>query len=354
MPTQSKTQLKYEDAEVKLWMLIGKDYNDPLWDKLLDQLTVDEMVEMIARGNFRTLKIESIDKPLTTDADAPMGFSLFMGDSSVYDTCYYATECVLAATWNVELAEDMGVMIGNEGLIGNEAGDGRPYSGWYAPAVNLHRSQFGGRNFEYYSEDGLLSGMMGSAVVKGANSKGVYTYVKHFVLNEQETNRNGVVTWVSEQTMRELYFKPFEMCVKDGGATAMMSSFNRIGLTWTGCSYPLLTQLLRDEWGFKGMVITDFVTTEKYMNEDQMVRGGGDLSLCNYGPVEDTTSATGVASIRRATKNVLYTVANSNAMNGMGDGVVWAYRDPWWVTTLYGACAVMGVITLLSLFKKKD
>ena len=354
MPKQSSTSLSYNDTEVKLWMLIGKDYDDPLWDKLLDQLTVDEMVEMIARGNFRTLKIESIDKPLTTDADGPMGFSLFMGDAAVYDTCYYATECVLAATWNVELAEDMGVMIGNEGLIGNEAGDGRPYSGWYAPAVNLHRSQFGGRNFEYYSEDGFLSGMMGSAVVKGANSKGVYTYVKHFVLNEQETNRNGVVTWASEQSMRELYFKPFEMCVKEGGATAMMSSFNRIGLTWTGCSYPLLTELLRDEWGFRGMVITDFVTTEKYMDEDQMVRGGGDLSLCNYGPVTDTTSATGVASIRRATKNVLYTVANSNAMNGMGDGVVWAYRDPWWVTTLYGVCAAMGVITVLTLFKKKD
>lgn len=354
MPNQSEKALKYGEAEVKLWQLIGKSYDDPLWDRLLDQLTVDEMVEMIAKGNFRTLKIESIDKPLTTDADGPMGFSLFMGDAAVYDTCYYATECVLAATWNVDLAEAMGVMIGNEGLIGNEQGDGRPYSGWYAPAINLHRSQFGGRNFEYYSEDGLLSGMMASAVVKGANSKGVYTYVKHFVLNEQETNRNGIVTVANEQSMRELYFKPFEMTVKDGGTTAMMSSFNRIGLTWTGGSYALLTELLRDEWGFRGMVITDFVTTEAYMNEDQMIRAGGDLSLCNYGPVEDTTSATAVAAIRQATKNVLYTVANSNAMNGMGEGVVWAYRDPWWVTTLYAACGVMGLLTVITFFKKED
>ena len=349
MPNQSLVELTYETAGIKLWQLIGKDYNDPLWDKLLDQLTVSEMVELVARGNFHTNKIESIDKPLTIDADGPMGFSLFMGDSAVYDTCYYATECVIAATWNVELAEAMGVMIGNESLIGDEAGDGTPYSGWYAPAVNIHRSQFGGRNFEYYSEDGLLSGMMASAVVKGAQSKGVYTFVKHFVLNEQETNRSGtgLVTWANEQAMREIYFLPFEMCVKDGGTTAMMSSFNRIGLTWTGGSYALLTKLLREEWGFCGTVITDFITTEPYMNEDQMIRAGGDLSLCNYGPVADTTSATGVTALRQATKNILYTVVNSNAMNGMGANVVWAYRDPWWVTTLYAVSGVLALTTVV-------
>ncbi len=355
MPTQSKKELSYKETEVKLWELVGKSYDDPLWDKLLNQITVSQMVEMIARGNFRTLQIEGIDKPLTTDADGPMGFALFMGDASVYDTCYYATECVLAATWNVELAEAMGIMIGNEGLIGNEKGDGRPYSGWYAPAMNLHRSQFGGRNFEYYSEDGLLSGMMASSVVKGAKSKGVYTYAKHLVLNEQETNRGGtgLVTWANEQSMRELYFKPFEMCVKEGGTTAMMSSFNRIGLTWTGGSYALLTELLRDEWGFRGMVITDFVTTEPYMNEDQMIRAGGDLSLCAYGPPAETTTATSVAALRRATKNILYTVANSNAMNGMGEGVIWAYRAPWWVTVLYALCGVMAVLTVITFFTGK-
>ncbi|MBP3401548.1 MAG: glycoside hydrolase family 3 protein [Clostridia bacterium] len=356
MPTQSAKTLTYEEAEVKLWELTGKSYDDPLWDKLLDQLTVTEMADMIARGNFKTMQIPGIDKPLTTDADGPMGFSLFMGDTAVYDTCYYATECVLAATWNVELAEKMGIMIGNEGLIGNEKGDGRPYSGWYAPATNLHRSQFGGRNFEYYSEDSYLSGMMASAVVKGAQSKGVYTYVKHLVLNEQETNRGvtGLVTFANEQAMREMYFEPFEMCVKDGGTTAMMSSFNRIGLTWTGGSYALLTELLRDEWGFRGTVITDFITTESYMNEDQMIRAGGDLSLCNYGPLADTTSPTGVAAMRQATKNVLYTVANSNAMNGMGDGVVWAYKDPWWQTSLYILCGVLAGLTLISAFTRKD
>ena len=151
-----------------------------------------------------------------------------------------------------------------------------------------------------------------------------------------------------------MYFKPFEMCVKDGGTTAMMSSFNRIGLTWTGGSYALLTELLRDEWGFRGMVITDFVTTEPYMNEDQMIRAGGDLSLCNYGPLDDTSSPTAVAAIRRAAKNILYTVANSNAMNGMGEGVVWAYKDPWWQTSLYIICGVLGLLTVVSFFAKED
>ena len=365
MPTQSATLLSYEKTEVKLYELYGKDYDDPLWDKLMDQLTVNQMVSLIATGNFKTIRIENIDKPLTTDADGPMGFATFMnvaGEVAVYDTCYYATECVLAATWNVELAEAMGTMIGNEGLIGNENGDGRPYSGWYAPAMNIHRSQFGGRNFEYYSEDGLLSGMMAMSVVKGAQSKGVYTYVKHFVLNEQETNRGvtGLITWANEQSMREIYFKPFEMCVKGGGTTAVMSSFNRIGTMWTGGSYALLTELLRDEWGFNGMVITDFITNESYMNEDQMIRAGGDLSLCADGAPSSVRTATEIAAVRRAAKNILYTVANSNAMNGMGDGVIWAYRAPWWETLLYVVSVVLVIVTFITFFigkkknKKKD
>ena len=350
-PTQQKSELSYSKAEIKLHQLIGKDYNDQLWDELLNQLTVAQMVTIISTGSFRTLQLENIDKPLTTDADGPMGFSLFMGDSAVYDTCYYATECVLAATWNVELAQAMGTMIGNEGLIGNEAGDGRPYSGWYAPAMNIHRSQFGGRNFEYYSEDGLLSGMMATAVVKGANSKGVYTFAKHFVLNEQETNRSGsgLITWANEQAMRELYFKPFEMCVVEGGTTAMMSSFNRIGDVWAGGSYSLLTELLRMEWGFEGMVITDFITTEPYMNVDQMIRTGGDLALCASKEPSSKTTATDVASIRRAAKNILFTVANSCAMNGFGPGVVWAYSTPVWVILLI-CVDVLFAVSAVALF----
>ncbi len=331
-PNQSKSELSYKKAEIKLHDLIGKEYDNPLWDELLDQLTVDQMIPVISTGNYRTLQIENIGKPMTIDSDGPMGFASYMGDGAVYDTYYYASEAVLGATWNTELAEEFGVMIGNESLVGNLDGDGRTYSGWYAPAMNLHRSQFGGRNFEYYSEDSLISGKMAAAVVKGAKSKGVYTYAKHFALNDQETKRDetGLLTWANEQAMRELYFRPFEICVKEGKTTAMMSSFNRIGVEWAGGSYRLLTTVLRDEWGFEGMVITDF-NLKTYMNVDQMLRAGGDINLSPSGKPSSTKTATDISVMRRAVKNILFTVANSNAMNGSGPNVVWGYALPYWV-----------------------
>jgi beta-glucosidase len=337
MPAQQSRELSHSRAKIKLYDMVGKSYDDPLWDSLLDQLTVQQMTKLISVGNFRTGSIENIDKPQTTDADGPMGFAIFMGDPSVYGTAYYASECVLGATWNTELSYRMGEMIGNEGLIGNIKGDKRPYSGWYAPAVNIHRSQFGGRNFEYYSEDGLLSGKMAAGVISGAKSKGVYTYLKHFALNDQETNRDttGLATWANEQAMRELYFVPFEIGVKEGETTAMMSAFNRIGTEWSGGSYRLLTTLLRQEWGFRGMVITDFNLTP-YMNLDQMIRAGGDLNLSPGKTLTAMDSATAVTAARKATKNILYTVANSNAMNGMGENVKWGYSLPGWVRMLIG------------------
>lgn len=346
MPTQQKSPLSSQKTEVKLYDLIGKDYNDELWDTLLNQLTVTQMSALVSSGNYRTIRIDNIEKPLTTDADGPMGFAIFMGDSSVYDTCYYASECILGATWNEELAYKMGKMVGNESIIGDEDGDGRTYSGWYAPAMNIHRSQFGGRNFEYYSEDSFLSGEMAKNVVKGAKEKGVYTYAKHFALNEQETNRDttGLVTWANEQSMREIYFKPFETCIKEGKTTALMSSFNRIGTTWAGGNYKLLTTLLRDEWGFKGMVITDF-NLKTYMDVDQMLRAGGDLNLSPNKSPTSLTSATDITVLRKATKNILFAIANSNAMNGIGENVVWGYSIPWWVTWLIVADVVIFVIT---------
>ncbi len=360
MPTQQPKALSYNDTEVKLYDLIGKGYDDPLWDALLDQLTVAQMKDMVDVGIYQTRNIDNIDKPLTTDADGPMGFALFMGSDAVNGTCYYASECVLGASWNEDLAERYGIMVGNEGCFGNVKGDGRPYSGWYAPAVNIHRSQFGGRTFEYYSEDGLLSGKMAAGVIRGAQSKGVYCYVKHFALNEQETNRDtsGLVTWANEQSMRELYFKPFELAVKEGGTRAMMSSFNRIGTEWAGGCYRLLTTLLRGEWGFEGTVITDF-NLSRYMNVDQMVRAGGDLNLSQMYTTTDASSATGVTAIRRAAKNILYTVANSNAMNGMGEGVIYRYARPvWWIALVCAdigvgaALAVWGVLVFLSVRKR--
>lgn len=336
MPTQSEEELSYKQTKIKLFQLIGKDYNDPLWDEFLNQLTISQMVELIGSGDYRTVQIENIDKPSTIDADGPMGFVSAQGNVSVYDVYYYASACVVGATWNKTLAYEMGKMIGNEALIGNERGDGKVYSGWYAPAVNLHRSPFGGRNFEYYSEDGLLSGKIAAALVRGANEKGVYAYVKHFALNEQETNRDttGLITWANEQSMRELYLKPFELCVKEGKTKAIMSGFNRIGVTWTGGSYALLTELLRMEWGFKGMVITDY-NSHTYMNVDQMLRAGGDISLSRNKFPQNVKTATDGSVIRQAAKNILYTVANSNAMNGYGNNVVWIYKMPVWVIGLF-------------------
>jgi len=360
MPTQSDVVNSFNDTTIKLYDLIDKSYDDSMWDDLLDQLTITQMVTLVSRGNFKTMNIDNIGKPLTTDPDGPSGFANFMGDPSVYDTAYYASGVVLGATWSEELAYKFGKMIGNEGLIGNERGDGMPYSGWYAPAANIHRSQFGGRNFEYYSEDGLLSGKLAANIIKGAKEKGVYTYIKHFALNDQETNRDntGLITWANEQAMRELYFRPFELAVKEGKTNAMMSAFNRIGTTWVGGSYPLLTALLRDEWGFRGMVITDF-NLKTYMNTDQMVRAGGDISLSPSKNFSDTTSPTSVSALRQATKNILYTVANSNAMNGYGEGLVYKYTTPTWIILvivinvgLVVIFAIWGVYVIRKQYKK--
>ncbi len=350
MPVQSDRELTYDETQIKLYDMIGKSYDDAQWDAFMNQLTVGQMVSLIRSGNFHSEPIGNIDKPLTVDADGPMGFALFMGSGVIYKTCYYASECVLAATRSKDLAYEFGKMIGNEGLVGNEQGDGSPYSGWYAPAVNLHRSQFSGRNFEYYSEDACLSGMMGAQVVSGASERGVYTFIKHFAMNDQETDRdtyNGLLTWTNEQAMREMYFKPFEMCVDTGKATAMMSSFNRIGTTWAGGDYNLLTRLLRDEWGFRGMVITDF-NTHGYMDVGQMIRAGGDINLAGDGSIGNVTSPTAVTAIRRAAKNILYTVANSNAMNMHGEGNVWGYTMPDWQIWSIAICAVTGAVTAVT------
>lgn len=340
----------------QLYEMIGVDYNDAKWDELLDYLTVDEMVTLVGQGNFHTISIDSIGKPRTIDPDGPAGYTNFMGDPTVHDTCFYASECVIGATWNKDLANDMGVMVGLESLVGYTKGDGRTYSGWYAPAVNIHRSPFSGRNWEYYSEDSFLAGYLGTNVVIGAQSKGVYTYVKHFVLNDQETNRDsdGLITWADEQTFREIYLKPFRMIVEDGKANAMMTSFNRIGTEWAGGSYALLTEVLRKEWGFTGMVISDYNLSNAYMHPDQMIRAGGDLNLSqDYKPSaaatrDGMTDELQIKALRKASKNILYTIANSNAMNGMGEGVVWASTMALWKVLLI--CLNVGLVVLAAVW----
>ena len=293
---------------LKLVDLRGVDYNDPKWDDLLDQMTIDEMQQTIGFGGYQTAAVSSIEKVRTNDCDGPASINNnFTGQGSVG----FPSAVMIAATWNVDLANDFGTMIG-------EMADDMGVSGWYAPAMNIHRSAFAGRNFEYFSEDGVLSGAMASSAITGSQSQGVYAFMKHFALNDQETNRTSMLcTWSNEQAIREIYLKPFEECVKGADCHAVMSSFNYIGNTYAGNCSALLNDVLRGEWGFVGMVLTDYYGVYGYQDSDRLIRNGGDFCLVNYDTetnhLTDTTSATALVSARQACKNILYTVANSRA-----------------------------------------
>ena len=238
------------DNGVKAGDLTGKDYDDPMWEDLLDELSVDDMINMVNLGGFQTVAVKSIDKVGTQDSDGTSGLNdWYIG---VYGTAY-PTELLIAQTWNKDLAYRIGQ---SEGA---EYADCRIF-GTYSPAMNIHRSAFTGRNFEYYSEDGVLSGKIALNTINGLADKDVYAYIKHFAMNDQETNRcTMLLTYSDEQAIRETYLKPFEICVKnfEGKALAVMSSFNFIGDRWTGANPNLLNNVLRDEWGFQGMVLTD-------------------------------------------------------------------------------------------------
>ena len=358
------------------------DYNDPRWEDLLKRLTFNEMLNLVNNGAFQTIAIESIGKNLTNDSDGPIGFVNFMGGAvtAIFSgNTNFASEIVIGSTWNKSLGYEMGKIIGENGLWGDTSGNNSlPYSGWYAPAVNLHRSPFSGRNFEYYSEDPIISGKMAVNVITGARSKGVYADLKHFALNDQETNRAGVSTFCTEQALRELYLKPFELAVKgnddvslvksaqdDGlvafkGTLGIMSSFNRIGNKWTGGDYRLLTEVLRNEWGFQGLVICDYKTDNTFMDSRQMLYAGNDLILTsttitmwNDAKADD---AKDVEILRQATKNILFTVANSNSIQIK----ILGFKTEWWVTTIIVADCVIGaglvawgVLVFLKFFKKR-
>ena len=338
-------------GEIQLPDMISLEADDPKWDELLSQMTANELYDIIRDCAFKSPADTYIGKPVTIDLDGPAGFtnSTVRKSSDVYDTCFYMSESVLGATWNKQLAWEMGVSIGNEGIVGDEKGSGNTYNGLYAPGVNLHRTPFGGRNPEYYSEDPVLSGAMAAQMIAGAKSKGVYTFMKHFAVNDQETHRNGVCTWLTEQTLREIYLKAFEIAVKDGGATALMTSFNRIGTVWAGGSYALITEVLRNEWGFEGAVLTDFASGQSQMDLRQMVYAGGDMWLDTVTPAKwySKADALDVYQMQESVKHILYTVANSNAMNGLGDGAVTQTYMAWWRIALIAADVVIGLALLL-------
>ena len=293
---------------VKLADLRGADYDDPQWETLLDNMTISDMDTVIALGGYQTAAAKSVGKVQTIDCDGPASINNnFTGTGSIG----FPSAVMIACTWNEDIAERFGQSIGK---MADEMG----VSGWYAPAMNIHRSAFAGRNFEYYSEDGLLSGRIAAKAITGAEQYGVYAYMKHFALNDQETNRSNMLcTWSNEQAIREIYLKPFEISVKEGGAKAVMSSFNYIGTRWAGGTSELCNTVLRGEWGFKGFVLTDYFGCCGYMNADQAIRGGTDAMLVAYDTatnhIKDTKSATGVRAMRQACKNVMYTVVNSRA-----------------------------------------
>lgn len=302
---------KEADAITDLGVQLGNPDNfddDDLWDPVLNRLNINEMKNLVLHGYSQTAELDSIGKYKTRDLDGPNQIGSF-GDAS--DATGFSS-IVLAQTWNVELSYSMGLTIGREAA-------NKTVNGWYGPGLNLHRTPFGGRNFEYYSEDAYLSGMMAAYSVKAAKNAGVYSYLKHICLYESESGRDGMYNWLTEQSLRELYIKPFEIAIKQGGATGIMTSYGRIGAVWTGGSKALLTDLVREEWGFKGGIITDYSDHQEFMNVDQMIRAGGDLWMENIAQTQafrwDSSSNSFNQALRRANKNVIYMWLNALATN---------------------------------------
>lgn len=331
-------------------------YDDERWEELMMGCDEEEMIALINNGAYHTLAMESVGLPATIHGDGPSGFTCFMSKEQVNGTCQYVSEPVMASTWNINLMNELGEAIGEEGTIGDKA-TGQPYSSIYAPGVNIHRSPFGGRCSEYFSEDPFISGMMGAAEVQGIQSRGVLPTVKHFVADEQETHRSigGDLSWLSEQALREIYLKPFEYTVKLGETRGIMTSFNRIGTRWTGGDYRLLTEILRNEWGFNGLVICDFNTIPQYMIPRMMFYAGGSLDLATQQSAMwmdcDTSDAGDAIVLMRAVKDVMYALVNSNAMNAEVIG----YNPPIWQEYLHwiniGAFSLVGVWLVLAIVR---
>jgi beta-glucosidase len=329
-------------GELSTATLIDEDYSSPAWDALIGQMSADDIDKLTRVGGYATQTIESITLPATVDKDGPAGISgtLVGGDSGMG----FPTPIVLASSWNDELAEQVGAAIGEDSLA-------LGVTGWYAPSMNIHRSPYSGRNFEYYSEDALLSGKMGAAVVTGAQSKGVLVYVKHFALNDQEANRVGGAIFANEQSTRELYLAPFEITVREGDARGIMASMNRIGATWSGAHAGLMTAALRDEWGFTGLVITDQASYSVFAYEDLRagLAAGTDLWLNSDASLwvleGDQVTPTVMANQQRAAKNIVFAIANSNAMNGIASDSKIVPVTPLWQWTLI-AITVLGGLAL--------
>ena len=326
--------------------MMGKPYDDPDWELLLDNLNADIMNDLIALGGWQTIAIPEINKPASKDIDGPAGISSTLGGNgdSGARCINMPAGTIEACTWNLELMERVGAAIGEDGLTSG-------YQGWYAPGAGIHRTPYGGRNFEYFSEDGFLTGKMSAAETLGIQSKGMYCYMKHFVLNDQEVDRFGITEFINEQALREIYAYAFEIAVREADCRGMMAGFDCIGPYWCGANTALLTNVLRGEWGFKGIVVTDYASANAaYMLIDAGTQAGSDLWLNTANGIYDlpnaASNATQMQALRQATKNILYTVLKTSAMNGVSAYTKVKTVTPLWMMFMYAADVVVAIIVV--------
>ncbi len=344
---------------LKVADLCDTPYDDDAWDTLVEQLPYDEMINLIYNGFHLTQACPTIGLPATLDENGPQGLTagLIGGGSAM---CY-TSEDVMAATFNRTLIREMGKCIAEDFIHASDVEKGKIYSGIYGPGANIHRTPYSGRNFEYYSEDGWLSGELCEVEVNAIQSKGVYVFTKHFALNDQEEGRYGISTWSNEQAIREIYLEGFEGSVR-GGGLGVMSSFNRVGVVWAGAHRGLMTGILRDEWGMKGAAITDCSVSAKYMDYRLGVLAGQDLwdgfssGMATLDGLENDPAI--VKACQIATKHIAYSISQSHAMNiGRADIVL---LTPWWrilmgtLIGVFGAATAGSAVMLVLSFKKKD
>mgnify|MGYP003302834039 CR=1 FL=1 len=363
-------------GDVTIAQLIGKEYDDPLWEDLLDQVTYEEMVNLIGVGYHGTYAVPSVAKPKTIDENGPQGFTMKLTDvmGNADTMTAYSDENIMAATWNTDFMYKVGQSLGEDGLALGMAG-------LYGPAMNTHRTAYAGRNFEYYSEDGFLGGKIAAAEIGGIQSKGIYVYAKHFALNDQETNTRCYSIFGNEQALREVYLEPFEHAIIErtmnidgeevavGGAMNVMNSFGRVGVVWTGAHTGLMTNILRGEWGMDGFALTDYSNNGDTYDIYLGIMGGTDSwDNSNAGPMTrvddlkkyDISQDPALAiRMREATHRILYTVANSCAMNGMAPSAKIVDVIPWWRALIYGvgvvaALGLAGSIFMIVKTKKKS
>lgn len=325
----------------------GKTYT---WDDLMDQVKFPEMAKLIGQGYHTTAAVSTIGKPATKDENGPQGITAKLTGGS--SSTGYPSADIRAACFDPEVNRMLGVSMGNDCLMAED----KVYSGLYGYGINIHRTPYNGRNFEYYSEDPFIAGMTCAAETEGIQSKGVYVYLKHFALNDAETGRDGICTWSNEQAAREIYLQAFEYAIEKGGAWNVMSSYNRLGCIWAGGDKNLLTNILRGEWGMRGIVVTDYSNANDYMDVIQGLVAGGDIWDCNNAKKwaamlkEHKGDPDLTTLMREASKRILYTVANSNAMNGLGTDVQIIEHRTWWQDAFIALDIVAGVLTVFCAF----